>query len=300
MPHIRLQAIDGQNHTRLLLQACLDALVICHAQRHQFFIALHQIGHTAFRDAHATSQQGPVHLWHAPVLAKAPPANQSNHLQAKFPVWERPASLFFGTVGHMIARTLRLDTATHHYRQLPEPIQLGHRAMAVVADPQQLAALFTRLFQRGQCDRVRRFRTWGSGSSDHGRSPVELFTFLLSFRLHLLSSSLFRSGPSKPCKRRLRMTIRRSSPCKMWSSKRVTISSNREHFRKRTRTCRLCLCSTLGCSPMQGMMGWPKGKVIVSPSMCKPGRLHCSSASPMSKVGGSGAKSPSPSRCQPV
>src|SRR6266567_3975313 len=79
--------------------------------------------------------------------------------------------------------------------------------------------------------------------------------------------------PSKPCKRRLRMTIRRSSPCKMWSSKRVTISSNREHFRKRTRTCRLCLCSTLGCSPMQGMMGWPKGKVIVSPSMCKPVQL---------------------------
>src|SRR6266568_8463332 len=94
----------------------------------------------------------------------------------------------------MIARTLRLHTATDYNRQLPEPIQLGHRAMAVIAYPQRLTALLARLFQRGQRDGVRRFGTRGSGSSDHGRSPAELFLLLLSFRLHLLSSSLFRSG----------------------------------------------------------------------------------------------------------
>src|SRR6266705_5185292 len=94
----------------------------------------------------------------------------------------------------MIARTLRLHTATDYNRQLPEPIQLGHRAMAVIAYPQRLTALLARLFQRGQRDGVRRFGTRGSGSSDHGRSPAELFILLLSFRLHLLSSSLFRSG----------------------------------------------------------------------------------------------------------
>src|SRR2546421_10018471 len=66
--------------------------------------------------------------------------------------------------------------------------------MAVIAHPQQLTALFAMLFQRGQRHRVRRFGTRGSGSSHHGRSPAELFILLLSFRLHLLSRSLFRPG----------------------------------------------------------------------------------------------------------
>src|SRR5713226_5001882 len=175
-------------------QPRLDALVIRHAQRHQFFIALHQIGDTALRDAHPTHQQHAMHLRHTAVFAKAPPPNQSNHLQAKFAVWQRPASLFFGAVCYMIARALRLDTATHHHGQFPEAIQLGHGAMAVIAHPQQLTALFTLLFHRGQRHRVRRFGTRGSGSSHHARSPAVLFILLLSFSLHLLSSSLFRSG----------------------------------------------------------------------------------------------------------
>src|SRR6266516_1150867 len=109
--------------------------MIGYPQGDQFFIALHQIGDTALRDAHPTSQQHAMHLRHTAVLPKAPAANQGNHLQAEFPMWQRPASLFFGTVGHMIARTLRLHTATDYNRQLPEAIQLGHRAMAVIAYP---------------------------------------------------------------------------------------------------------------------------------------------------------------------
>src|SRR6266702_7983907 len=50
--------------------------------------------------------------------------------------------------------------------------------MAVVAHPQRLTALLARLFQWGQRDRMRRFRTRGSGSSDHGLSPAELFILL--------------------------------------------------------------------------------------------------------------------------
>ncbi len=135
MPHIGLQPIDGQDHLPLLLQSRLDALVIRHAQRHPFFIALHQIGHTPLRDAHPTAQQSAIHLWHAAVFTKTKAPNQGNHLQAKFPVWERSSPFFFGPVGDMIARTLRLDTATDYHRQLPEAIQLGHRAMAVIAYP---------------------------------------------------------------------------------------------------------------------------------------------------------------------
>src|SRR5437762_12782775 len=51
MAHIWLQPVNGQDHVSLLLQPCLDPLVICDAQGHQFFIALHQIGHTALCNA---------------------------------------------------------------------------------------------------------------------------------------------------------------------------------------------------------------------------------------------------------
>src|SRR5713226_6769023 len=67
--------------------------------------------------------------------------------------------------------------------------------MAVVAHPQRLTALLTQVFQRGQGDRVRRFRTRGSGSSHHSLLLLNFSSsFFLSFRLHLLSSSVFRSG----------------------------------------------------------------------------------------------------------
>src|SRR5712692_3996608 len=122
-----------------------------------------------------------MHLGHAAVFAKTPVANQGNHLQAKFAMWQRPAPFFFGPVGDMIARTLRLDTATHDNRQFPEAIQLGHGAMAMIAYPQGLTALLARLLQRGQRHRVRRFGTRGSGSSDHARSPAVLFILLLAF-----------------------------------------------------------------------------------------------------------------------
>src|SRR5215470_16349913 len=102
------------------------------------------MGHTSFRDAHPTGQQGSVHLWHTAVLAKAPATNQGNHLQAEFPVRQRPAPLFFGTVGHMITRALGLDTATDDQRQLPETIQPGHRAVTVVAHPEGLTTLLAR------------------------------------------------------------------------------------------------------------------------------------------------------------
>ena len=53
--------------------------------------------------------------------------------------------------------------------------------MGVITHPQELTALLARLFQRGQRHRVRRFRTRGSGSSDHSRSPAELLILLLAF-----------------------------------------------------------------------------------------------------------------------
>src|SRR5207248_4152769 len=105
-----------------------------------------------------------------------PAANQGNHFQAKFAMGQRPPPFFFGPISHVVTWALRLPTTTHHNGQPPEAIQLHHRAMAVVAHPQRLAALLTMLFQWGQRHRVRGYRT--RGSSGHASSPVVLILLL--------------------------------------------------------------------------------------------------------------------------
>src|SRR2546421_12308135 len=82
-----------QDDVSLLLQACLDALLIRDMQGHEFFIALHQIGHTAPRNTNATCLKRPMHLRNTPMFPEAPLTNQRNHLQAKLAVWQREASL---------------------------------------------------------------------------------------------------------------------------------------------------------------------------------------------------------------
>src|SRR6266566_7934863 len=177
MAHIRLQPVNGQDHVSLLLQACLDPLVIADAQSHQFLIALHQMGHTALRNADATRYQGLVHFGHTAVFAKTPLANQGNHFQAEFAMRQRPAPFFFGTVALMKARTAWRDTLTHHGSQFPETRECGDRAMAVIGHPQRLATRLTTLLKRGQRLFMRRFQA--RGSSSHGPSPVELTCLLL-------------------------------------------------------------------------------------------------------------------------
>src|SRR4051812_20305701 len=101
--------VNGQDHVSLLPQAGLDPLVIGDAQSHQFFIALHQRGHTALCNADATRQEGLMHFGHAAVFVKAPHPDQCHHLQAKLAVRQRPASFLLWSVGLMEARTSRLD-----------------------------------------------------------------------------------------------------------------------------------------------------------------------------------------------
>src|SRR5712691_10405941 len=82
----------------------------------------------------------------------------------------------------MVAWALWLDTATHDNGQFPQAIQPGHCAGAVIADPQRLTALLTRLFQRGQSDCVRRFLA--RSSSSHLFSPaLRLLCFSVLFLL---------------------------------------------------------------------------------------------------------------------
>src|SRR5438874_6775164 len=112
--------INGQDDVSLLLQACLDALLICDTQGHQFFIALHQIGHAALRNTNATCGKRLMHLRNTAMFPKAPLTNQRNHLQAKLAVWQRPAPFLLWSVGLMETRTTWLNTLTHHQSQSPQ------------------------------------------------------------------------------------------------------------------------------------------------------------------------------------
>src|SRR5436853_2929079 len=101
-----------------------------------------------------------MHLWDRAMVTKPPLTNEGNHLQPKFSMRQSPASFFFWPIGHVIAWTLWVNTATHDKSSFPETIQPGYRAMSVIAHPQGLTALLTVLFQRGESGRLRRFCTY--------------------------------------------------------------------------------------------------------------------------------------------
>jgi hypothetical protein len=54
MPHIRLQAIEGQNHASLLPEAFRQPGLIREPYGHQFLVAMEEMGHRAFGDLDAT------------------------------------------------------------------------------------------------------------------------------------------------------------------------------------------------------------------------------------------------------
>jgi hypothetical protein len=105
MPHIRLQAVEGQDHVSLLLEPCLDPLLISNAQAHQFFIALHQMGDFSFRDRKTSGKQALMHLRDRAMLREPPGANPGNDIRAKFAMGQRPASF-------QIADDISRDTAS--------------------------------------------------------------------------------------------------------------------------------------------------------------------------------------------
>src|SRR5947209_17616160 len=170
MPHIRLQAVDGQDHVSLLLEPCLDALLIQDAQGHQFFIALHQMRNFSLRDRQTTGKQALMHLWDTAVLCEPPEANQGNDIQAKFAMGQRPASFLFGMISHVIERAGGGGTLRHDHPELPEPLQGHHLPSAVIRHPRSVCALVTALPKRRQGGGELRFGS--RGSSRHRFAPV--------------------------------------------------------------------------------------------------------------------------------
>jgi len=84
MPDIGRHSIQGQDDPSLLLEPRFDPFLIRQAQGDQFLIAVHQMGHTAQRNADPACHQGLMHFWHTAMLPKTKLPNQGNHVQAKF------------------------------------------------------------------------------------------------------------------------------------------------------------------------------------------------------------------------
>jgi hypothetical protein len=102
-----------------------------------------------------------TYIWFYTYLGPGPEApltDQSNDIQAKLAMGQRPASFFLWPIRDAIARAFWLHTASHYDPQRPQPIQARHDAMAMIAHPQCLPAEVAVLFQRRHGFLLRRFQ----------------------------------------------------------------------------------------------------------------------------------------------
>lgn len=91
--YIGLEAIEGQDDVPLFLEPRFEAFGI-----DQRFVAVHEMGLAAFRNADLACLERLMHFRDAAMFMKTPLANQGNAVQARLTVRECPASLFFWAV----------------------------------------------------------------------------------------------------------------------------------------------------------------------------------------------------------
>src|SRR5689334_5368917 len=113
MPHIWLQAIDGQYHPTLLLKELVQALFLMQMHRDQLFIAMQRMFHGSFTDPHPSLLQVLMDFFDASMLFIAQCPYQSNHIQSALSVRQGPSPLFFWPIGTLVPRAL-LVAATPH------------------------------------------------------------------------------------------------------------------------------------------------------------------------------------------
>jgi hypothetical protein len=141
--HVRLQAVEGQQHASLRQQAVLQPVLIAQAQGEQLFIALHEVRDRALGDVQPPLPQRVVKFGHGLMSRIALRADPRDYLQAEFAVWERPAALLFRAVGPAIQGAGGRLAAADFARQVHEPFQRDHCARISVGDPEPSTTAFT-------------------------------------------------------------------------------------------------------------------------------------------------------------
>ena len=87
--------IERQDHLLLVFDPLAQPFFVRQMQCEQFFIAIELIGHRALCHLEPSSQQFLMNLRDAALLLIAQRPHQRDHIQAKFPMRQRPSTFLF-------------------------------------------------------------------------------------------------------------------------------------------------------------------------------------------------------------
>jgi hypothetical protein len=138
VPHIRLQAIERQDHAALSCQALPQSHRIGQAQPHQLLVAVQQHPHAALGDRNSPLRQQLVDLGHTALLTRPLLADEGNDVEAELALGQRPGPGFFRDHRPRILRAGRVHTLPDSDGQAPEPVEAYDRAMVMIGHPHAL------------------------------------------------------------------------------------------------------------------------------------------------------------------
>jgi hypothetical protein len=114
----------------------------------QFVVAVEQIGDGALGDRHPALAQGGMDLGHGAVVAVAQRAHERDDVETELVLGESQSSLGLGSVGLMVARTVRDLAAPHLQAHTHRAGQRYQGAAVLVADAHRAPARRAQAAQR--------------------------------------------------------------------------------------------------------------------------------------------------------
>ncbi len=166
---VRLQAINGEDHLLVRRQTVFEPRVVGEAQRHQLLVARHEMGDGAFGNCHLPIAQRLMDLRDTAMLGETQGADEGNHVEAELVMGQRPGAFFLGTVGSVVARTLRIVAADHGQREAADVGEGGDGAVVLVHVPQAAPTVGTGAAYGDQVDAAGDRRAFGTAG--HGSTP---------------------------------------------------------------------------------------------------------------------------------
>jgi len=110
MAHVRLEAIECQQHPPLGLGEALEAGGVCERESDEFLITLHEVQHRAGGDGDAAALELLMDLRHTPVLGIAQRPDEGNNIETKLVLGECETAFLLRPVGFADLRTGRIGT----------------------------------------------------------------------------------------------------------------------------------------------------------------------------------------------